>query len=134
MDRIIDFEVLLSLWLHQMHMGLSPADLLVINPRRACAARVTVVGSVCVSVKSNLTPGASVRPENTVTYSAGNGDQKFVGFSLKQLRSIVMASFAYPRHPTKYCSDIPRTFSTVEPSKGPKKANNRLNTTWNTTR
>ena len=34
---------------------------------------------VCVSVKSNLTPGASVRPENTVTYSAGNGDQKICG-------------------------------------------------------
>ena len=30
-----------------------------------------------------------------------------------------------------YCSDIPRTFSTAEPSKGP---NNRLNPTWNTTR
>ena len=49
-----------------------------INPRRACAARVTVVGSVCVcvcvcvSVKSHLTYGASVRPENAVTYSAGN--------------------------------------------------------------
>ena len=47
--------------------------------------RVTVVGSVCVclcvclSVKSHLTSGASVRPENTVTYSAGNGDQKICG-------------------------------------------------------
>ena len=51
---------------------------------------------VCVSVKSNLTPGASVRPENTVTYSAGNGGQKIVGFSLKPLCSKVMASFAYP--------------------------------------
>ena len=39
-----------------------------INPRRACAARVTVVGCVCVSVKSHLTYGASVRPENAVTY------------------------------------------------------------------
>ena len=28
-----------------------------INPRRACAARVMVVGSVCVSVKSHLTSG-----------------------------------------------------------------------------
>ena len=49
---------------------------LLVNPRRACAARVTVVGSVCVcvcvSVKSHLTYGASVRPENAVTYSAGN--------------------------------------------------------------
>ena len=34
---------------------------------------------VCVSVKSNLTSGAFVRPENTVTYSAGNGGQKICG-------------------------------------------------------
>ena len=56
---------------------------LVINPRRACAARVTVVGSVCVcvcvSVKSHLTYGASVRPENAVTYSAGNEGQNICG-------------------------------------------------------
>ena len=55
----------------------------VINPRRACAARVTVVGSVCLSVclsvKSHLAYGASVRPENAVTYSAGNEGQKICG-------------------------------------------------------
>ena len=32
--------------------------------------------SVC---KSHLTSGASVRPENTVTYSAGNGGQNICG-------------------------------------------------------
>ena len=31
--------------------------------------------SVCLSVKSHLTYGASVRPENAVTYSAGNEGQ-----------------------------------------------------------
>ena len=31
--------------------------------------------SVYLSVKSNLTSGASVRPENPVTYSVGNGGQ-----------------------------------------------------------
>ena len=45
--------------------------------------RVTAVGSVCLcvclSVKSHLTSGASVRPENTVVYSAGNGGQKICG-------------------------------------------------------
>ena len=44
--------------------------------------RVTVVGlsvCVCVSVKSHLTSGASVCPENTVTYSAGNEGQKICG-------------------------------------------------------
>ena len=35
--------------------------------------------SVCLSVKSHLTYRASVRPENTVTYSAGNEGQKFCG-------------------------------------------------------
>ena len=51
----------------------------IVNPRRACAARVTVLGSVCVSVKSHLTYGAPVRPENAVTYSAGNEGQKICG-------------------------------------------------------
>ena len=47
--------------------------------------RVTVVGSVrlsvclsvCLSVKSHLTSEASVRPENTVMYSADNGGGVF---------------------------------------------------------
>ena len=43
--------------------------------------RVRVVGSVCVSVKSHLTSGVSVRPENTVTYSVGNRGQKMFFFS-----------------------------------------------------
>ena len=62
-----------------------------INPRHACAARVMVVAmsvcvcvcvcvcgcvSVCLSVKSHLTSGASVHHENAATYSAGNEDQK----------------------------------------------------------
>ena len=54
---------------------------LIINPRRAYAARVyTVLESVCVclrvSVKSHLTYGASIRRENAGTYSAGNEGQK----------------------------------------------------------
>ena len=35
--------------------------------------------SVCLSVKSHLTSGVSVRPENSVTYSAGNRGQKICG-------------------------------------------------------
>ena len=50
---------------------------LLVNPRRACAARVTVVVRVCLSVC--LTYGASVRPENAVTYSAGNEGQNICG-------------------------------------------------------
>ena len=34
---------------------------------------------VCLSVKSHLTYGAFVRPENAVTYSAGNEGQKICG-------------------------------------------------------
>ena len=59
------------------------ARIIVVNPQRTCAARVTVVGcvylSVCVSVMSHLTYGVSVRPENAVTYSAGNEDQRICG-------------------------------------------------------
>ena len=51
-----------------------------INPRGACAARVTsVCVSVCVSVRSHLTYGASVRPENAVTYSTGKKGQRICG-------------------------------------------------------
>ena len=56
--------------------------LFMINPRRACAARVTVVVmSVCLSVCLSVryTSGASFRPENAVTYSAGNEGQKNCG-------------------------------------------------------
>ena len=56
----------------------------IINPRRACAARVTVVGSVCVrvcvcvSVIQNLT----YRPTNDTTYLTGNeGQNNCVVFS-----------------------------------------------------
>ena len=36
-------------------------------------------GYVCVSVKSHITSGASVRPEYADTYSAGNGGPKICG-------------------------------------------------------
>ena len=42
--------------------------------------------SVCLSVKSRLTYGASVLPENAVTYSAGNEGQNIVEVSLKPMR------------------------------------------------
>ena len=40
---------------------------------------LSVCVSVCVSVKSHLTYGASVRPENAATYSVGNEGQKICG-------------------------------------------------------
>ena len=58
-------------------IGLINFGFAIINPR---AVRVAVVlVSVCVSVKSYLTSGASVHSENTVTYSAGNGGQNICG-------------------------------------------------------
>ena len=41
-----------------------------------CAARVTVVVCMCVSVKSHFTSGASVNPESTIMYSLCNGSLK----------------------------------------------------------
>ena len=57
----------------------------VINPRRACAARVTAVGSVCVcvcvcvSVALHLTSRVSVRPRNDTIYPTGDEGQKICG-------------------------------------------------------
>ena len=65
--------------------------------RRECygSCRVCACVSVCLSVKQHLTSGASVRPENAVTYSAGNVGRKIVAFSLKLLRSRATALPAY---------------------------------------
>ena len=50
---------------------------------------------VCLSVKSHITSGASVRPENTVVYSAGNGGQKVcrVFFETAPFKSYMLAPF-----------------------------------------
>ena len=61
---------------HVLHMYIT----IIINPRRSCAARVTVVGSVCVI--QNLTYG----PTNDTTYLTGNEGENIVRFSLKTLR------------------------------------------------
>ena len=47
--------------------------------RRVTVVVLSVCLSVCLSVKSHLTAGASVRPANTVTYSAGKRGQKICG-------------------------------------------------------
>ena len=59
--------------------------------------------SVCLSVKSHLTYGASVGPENVVTYSAGNEGQKICGIFYENaplLRSsgaaVVFHTFRWP--------------------------------------
>ena len=66
----------------------------IIAPRRACAARVTVVVPVCLcvcSVTLNLTCRMFVRLTNDTTYLTGNEGQKFEQFSLKMLHCKVRA-------------------------------------------
>ena len=81
----------------------------VINPRRACAARVTVVGFVCVSVvKSHLTSRTSNRAINEHAYLVAYERQKICGdfpettafksYAAKHERKSQYANFqAYPR-------------------------------------
>ena len=47
---------------------------------------VCVSVCVCVCLLSHITCRVSVRPENTVMYSAGNKGQKIVEFALKTFR------------------------------------------------
>ena len=89
---------------------------------------------VCVSVKWNLMSGVSVRPENTVMYSAGNRNQKNCGvfsetalFKSYGVICLPMTSYkdtAVIFHALFRRQNLPRVL---------KIANNRLNTTWNTT-
>ena len=61
---------------------------------------------VCLSVKQHLTYGASVRPENAVTYSAGNEGQNVCGvFSETALlqRSCTSCN-VYTAHPSSAIS------------------------------
>ena len=67
----------------------------VINPRRACAARVTVIGSVCVCVcvclLSHISPTERLFVLKTLSRTQwATKVKKFVGICLKQLRSRVM--------------------------------------------
>ena len=86
--------------------------------------------SVCLSVKSHLTYGASVRLENAVTYSAGNEGQKICGdFS----ETTVFKSYA-AKHERKsqYAnySDLPDvSFLRLTHSEGPE-GTQRLSTTF----
>ena len=109
--------------------------LVLFNPRRACAARVTVVVlcvclSVCLSVKSHLTYGASVRPENAVTYSAGNEGQKICG-DLPETTAFKSYAAKHERK-SQYAnySDLPAvSFLRLTHSEGPE-STQRLSTTF----
>ena len=105
---------------------------LFINLRHACAAGVTVVGfvclSVCLSVKPHLTSGAFVCPKIDVTYSTGNEGQKICGVfpetTLLRRSSVFLRCTASVQCEGTHSLGI--GFSRF------KKANNRPKTTWNT--
>ena len=51
---------------------------------------------VCVSIKSHLTYGASVRPENVVTYSVSNEGQNICSDNAPLLRSSGVVVLRWP--------------------------------------
>ena len=102
----------------------------VINPRRACAARVTVVGSVrvCVSVTLHLTSRMSVRLKNDTIYLMGTEGQK--------IRAVFSKTASFERYGV-ICVSRQRArpylvFVTTQASLLVKKANETLSTTRNT--
>ena len=73
-----------------LHSRLSSSHCAIINPRRACAVRVTVVVvsvclcvCVCLSVKSHLTSGASVVVKTLPRTPNATKVKRFVAFFLK---------------------------------------------------
>ena len=104
----------------------------IINPRRACAARVTVVGSVCVcvcvSVTLHLTSRMSVRLKNDTIYLTGTEGQK--------IRAVFSKTASFERYGV-ICVSRQRArpylvFVTTQASLLVKKANEILSTTRNT--
>ena len=93
--------------------------------RRLQYLGLCVCVSVCVSVQSHLTYGASVCPENAVTYSAGNegqtmpGTTAFKSYATKHERKSQYANY----------SDLPAVgFLCLTHSEAPE-GNQRLSTT-----
>ena len=78
---------------HPQANGSSFSYAVVFNPRRACGARVTVVGFVCVSVclLSHISPTEHLFVLKTLSRTQrATKVKKFVGICLKRLRSRVM--------------------------------------------
>ena len=85
---------------------------------------------VCLSVKSHLTYEASVRPENAVTYSAGNEGQKICG-DLPETTAFKSYAAKYERK-SQYAnySDLPAvSFLRLTHSEAPE-GTQRLSTTF----
>ena len=84
---------------------------------------------MCVSVKSHLTYGASVPPENAVTYSAGNEGQKICG-DLPETTAFKSYAAKHERK-SQYAnySDTGVSFLRLTHSEGPE-GTQRLSTTF----
>ena len=107
----------------------------VINPRRACAARVTVL--MCVSVCLSVTTFSATARNNAPNkiYQRLQRDMSKVlkmAFSLTTLRSEVLASFAYRESHRRYYRDPELISSTAQGYEVVQKPNRALNATWNT--
>ena len=73
------------LWVYHSGTIVVVCTIFIINPQRACAARVTVVGSVCLS--GHISPMERLFVLKTLSRTERATKVKmFVGFSLKPLR------------------------------------------------
>ena len=102
---------------------------LFINPRRACAARVTVLGScVCVSVRSISATTSKSKPQNDPTLYRDKTKRIKLAIFLKMLRSKAMASFAHFVGVRRSCRALQFILTAREAAIATQKPNGRLNT------
>ena len=112
----------------------SSLKLRLINPRRACAARVTVLGlcvcvCVCVCLSAPFRPlRVKVSPENDTNASSRQDKEKEVLIFFKMLRSKVMASFAHFVGVRRSCRALQFILTATEAAIATQKPNSKLNT------
>ena len=112
-------------------------QIIIINPRRACTARVTVVVlcvcvcvRVCVCLSAPFRPlRVKVSPENDTNASSRQDKENKTGdFFLKMLRSKVMASFAHFVGVRRSCRALQFILTATEAAIATQKPNGKLNT------
>ena len=111
---------------------------LFINPRRACAARVTVVVlCVCVCVCVSVCLSAPFRPlrvkvspENDTNASSRQEKEKNPAIFLKMLRSKVMASFTHFVGVQRSCRVLQFILTATDAAIPTQKPNGKLNTAF----
>ena len=86
---------------------------IVINPRHACAARVTVLG-LCVCVFALICRLTHWNHKSEVPTNSSQYRKDKKAIYLKMLRSKVMTSYAYRNSPQPRCSILELAFSPAE--------------------